>query len=140
MPTKYYRKLTADTYALYRRSETDLDYSVIENALQANTITCEDTTVALDVNYSYIIRWTDSFGNTTAESNVACASLSAAVTARPGDSDKDGEVDTDNFTFFLCQLWRCDGQANFNADADGRITLVDYQTWYGYYLYQIPII
>ena len=57
--------------------------------------------------------------------------------AVPGDLDDDGDVDADDFAIFLSAWGRCNGDVEFNADADfdadGCITIVDYQIWLQHY-------
>ena len=55
----------------------------------------------------------------------------------PGDLDGNGDVDGGDFAIFLASFGRSVGQPQFDArcdyDADGAVTLADYQVWIGYY-------
>lgn len=55
-----------------------------------------------------------------------------------GDLDADGDVDAADFSLFLAAYGSCEGDPAFLAaadyDEDGCVTLVDYQTWFGYFV------
>jgi hypothetical protein len=58
----------------------------------------------------------------------------------PGDLDGDADIDNIDFSIFYASFGSCNGSASFNEDADydadGCVTFIDYQTWYGYYMNQ----
>ncbi|MBN1513236.1 MAG: hypothetical protein JXB13_14570, partial [Phycisphaerae bacterium] len=55
----------------------------------------------------------------------------------PGDLDGDRDVDVDDYALLRSAFGRCEGDTAFvpeaDYDGDGCVTLVDYQTWLGYY-------
>ncbi|BBA32042.1 alkaline phosphatase [Methylocaldum marinum] len=55
----------------------------------------------------------------------------------PGDLDKDGDVDTADFTRFRSALGKCPGSAGYLAEANydgvGCVSYADYQRWYAHY-------
>ena len=64
-------------------------------------------------------------------------SLFLAEPTIPADLNADGDVDGQDFAIFLAAFGYSQGQPQFNPacdyDADGRVTLADYQVWFGYY-------
>jgi hypothetical protein len=54
-----------------------------------------------------------------------------------GDLNDDGRVDEQDFAVFLAAFGYSQGEPQFNPgcdyDADGRVTLADYQVWFGLY-------
>jgi Mg-chelatase subunit ChlD len=57
-----------------------------------------------------------------------------------GDLNDDGAIDVDDYTIFYTSFGSCEGNNYYNSDADydadGCISFIDYQTWYGYYMNQ----
>lgn len=55
----------------------------------------------------------------------------------PGDLDRDGDIDWDDYNAFRESLGQCEEDAAYNSaadyDGDGCVSYADYRTWLGYY-------
>ncbi len=78
-----------------------------------------------------VLRVTDNDGVTDIDT------AQVTVEAVPGDLDRDGDIDRDDYLIFRSTLGKREGDPGYIPDADydgdGRITYADYRIWYGYY-------